>query len=133
MTNKKKIRVFMVFCCVMMFAFSLSSSMYSSLAPFIITHYGMTLTESSLITISSSIGNLLINLVIIRLADRFDKGHLLAVLCGMGIYGLWIALAADECVRGILMIIRWKSGAWKTKRVVKEPDREEVPKDPVLY
>ena len=59
--------------------------------------------------------------------------YLLAVVCGMGIYGLWIALAADECVRGILMIIRWKSGAWKTKRVVKEPDREEVPKDPVLY
>ena len=59
--------------------------------------------------------------------------YLLAVVCGMGIYGLWIALAADECVRGIMMIIRWKSGAWKTKRVVKEPDREEVPKDPVLY
>lgn len=59
--------------------------------------------------------------------------YLLAVVCGMGIYGLWIALAADECVRGIMMIIRWKSGAWKTKCVVKEPDREEVPKDPVLY
>ena len=59
--------------------------------------------------------------------------YLLAVVCGMGIYGLWIALAADECVRGIMMIIRWKNGAWKTKRVVKEPDREEVPKDPVLY
>ena len=51
--------------------------------------------------------------------------YLLAVVCGMGIYGLWIALAADECVRGIMMIIRWKSGAWRAKRVVKEPDREE--------
>lgn len=51
--------------------------------------------------------------------------YLLAVVCGMGIYGLWIALAADECVRGIMMIIRWKSGAWKTKRVVKESDGEE--------
>ncbi len=50
--------------------------------------------------------------------------YLLAVVFGMGIYGLWIALAADECVRGILMIIRWKSGAWKNKRVVK--DREEI-------
>lgn len=51
--------------------------------------------------------------------------YLLAVVCGMGIYGLWIALAADECVRGIMMIIRWKSGAWRAKRVVKESDREE--------
>lgn len=45
--------------------------------------------------------------------------YILAVVLGMGIYGLWIALAADECIRGILMIWRWKSGKWKTKRVVK--------------
>lgn len=51
--------------------------------------------------------------------------YLLAVVCGMGIYGLWIALAADECVRGIMMIIRWKSGAWRAKRVVKESDGEK--------
>ncbi len=44
--------------------------------------------------------------------------YLLAVVSGMGIYGLWIALAADECFRGIMMIIRWKGGKWKTKRVV---------------
>lgn len=41
--------------------------------------------------------------------------YLLAVVCGMGIYGLWIALALDECVRGVLMILRWKSGKWRTK------------------
>ena len=46
--------------------------------------------------------------------------YLLAVVFGMGIYGLWIALAADECIRGIMMILRWKSRKWKTKRVVKE-------------
>lgn len=46
--------------------------------------------------------------------------YLLAVVFGMGIYGLWIALAADECIRGVMMILRWKSGKWKTKRVVKE-------------
>lgn len=32
--------------------------------------------------------------------------YLLAVVCSMGIYGLWIALAADECFRGVLMVIR---------------------------
>ena len=42
---------------------------------------------------------------------------LLAVVCGFGIYGLWAALAADECIRGVLMIIRWKSGKWRTKGI----------------
>lgn len=39
--------------------------------------------------------------------------YLLAVVCGMGIYGLWIALAADECFRGLLMIMRWRSRRWR--------------------
>ena len=34
--------------------------------------------------------------------------YILAVVCGMGIYGLWIAFAADECFRAVLMIWRWK-------------------------
>ncbi len=46
--------------------------------------------------------------------------YLFAVVLGMGLNGLWIALALDEIVRGILMIFRWKSGKWKTKCVVKE-------------
>lgn len=46
--------------------------------------------------------------------------YLLAVVFNMGIYGLWIALAADECFRGVMMIIRWRSGKWKTKRVVND-------------
>ena len=41
--------------------------------------------------------------------------YLLAVVFGMGIYGLWIALAADECIRGFLMFLRIRSGKWKTK------------------
>ena len=43
--------------------------------------------------------------------------YLLAVVFGMGIYGMWIALAADECVRGVLMVLRWRSGKWRTKRI----------------
>ena len=45
--------------------------------------------------------------------------YLLAVVCGMGIYGMWIALAADECVRGALMLLRWRSNKWRAKRVVR--------------
>lgn len=45
--------------------------------------------------------------------------YILAVVLGYGIYGLFVALAADEILRGVLMLIRFKSGKWKTKRVVK--------------
>ena len=54
--------------------------------------------------------------------------YLLAVVFGMGIYGMWIALAADECVRGVLMLLRWKSGKWRSKRIVRpETAKEESP------
>lgn len=43
--------------------------------------------------------------------------YVLAVVCGFGIYGLWAALAADECIRGALMILRWKGGRWRTKGI----------------
>lgn len=39
----------------------------------------------------------------------------LAVPCRLGLSGIWIAFAADECLRGVLMLLRWKSGKWKTK------------------
>lgn len=45
--------------------------------------------------------------------------YVLAVVCGLGIYGLFVALAGDEVFRGILMIWRFRSGKWKTKKVIK--------------
>lgn len=45
--------------------------------------------------------------------------YLLVVVFGFGIYGMWIALAADECFRGVLMIFRWKCGKWRQKSLVK--------------
>ncbi len=43
--------------------------------------------------------------------------YILAVVMGFGIYGLWAAIAGDEVFRGIMMIIRWKSGKWKNKGI----------------
>lgn len=43
--------------------------------------------------------------------------YLFAVVFGMGIYGLWIALALDECVRGGLMFLRIRGGKWKEKAI----------------
>ena len=36
----------------------------------------------------------------------------------MMVVGAYIGLTLDECIRGIAMILRWKTGIWKTKRIV---------------
>jgi putative MATE family efflux protein len=43
---------------------------------------------------------------------------LLGVRLGLGLVGVWAAMAADEWSRGIAMLIRWRSGAWKDKALV---------------
>ena len=36
---------------------------------------------------------------------------------GLGIYGAWIAVAADQLTRTILVFARYKQGKWKQIRV----------------
>lgn len=43
---------------------------------------------------------------------------ILGIVCGMGLIGVWIAMAADEIFRGIVVAVRWKRGTWRGKRVV---------------
>ena len=45
-------------------------------------------------------------------------GYLLGIVLGMGLRGIWIAMAADEIVRGVIVVIRWRRGTWRGKRVV---------------
>lgn len=44
--------------------------------------------------------------------------YILAVPCGLGLIGMWIAFAADECFRGILMLFRWHGKKWTKKAIV---------------
>lgn len=39
---------------------------------------------------------------------------LLGVHWGMGLVGVWIGYAADECCRGLIMVWRWASLSWTT-------------------
>lgn len=78
--NKRKTAVAMVYCCVFMFSFSVSSSVYNTLAPLIIRHYGIDLITSSWISVTANAGNLLINMLIVRYGDRFGKAKTLSVL-----------------------------------------------------
>ncbi|HIT72260.1 MAG TPA: MATE family efflux transporter, partial [Candidatus Fimicola cottocaccae] len=43
-------------------------------------------------------------------------GFILSEVFGLGLVGIWIAMTADECIRGIVFIFRWKSGVWKNKK-----------------
>jgi len=51
---------------------------------------------------------------------------LLGVHLKLGLVGVWIAMAADEWSRGIVMLIRWRSGAWKEKAFVQLDDETVV-------
>ena len=44
-------------------------------------------------------------------------GFVLGVLLNMGVVGIFIGTAMDECIRGIIMFFRWRSKAWQTKGV----------------
>jgi hypothetical protein len=44
----------------------------------------------------------------------------------LGLVGVWIAMAADEWSRGIVALIRWRSGAWKEKAFVQLDDETVV-------
>ncbi|WP_054955734.1 MATE family efflux transporter [Paenibacillus dakarensis] len=45
--------------------------------------------------------------------------YALGVHFGMGLFGIWIAFAVDEWLRGIMMLLRWRSRAWEKKALVK--------------
>ncbi|AZS17881.1 MATE family efflux transporter [Paenibacillus lutimineralis] len=45
--------------------------------------------------------------------------YVLGVHFGFGLLGIWIAFAVDEWLRGIIMLLRWKSRAWEKKALVK--------------
>lgn len=48
--------------------------------------------------------------------------YMLGTVCGFGMVGVWIGLAADEWCRATAFIIRWKCGRWQSKGLVDEKD-----------
>ncbi|WP_138494888.1 MATE family efflux transporter [Paenibacillus pinistramenti] len=45
--------------------------------------------------------------------------YTLGVHFGIGLLGIWIAFAVDEWLRGLIMLLRWRSRAWEKKALVK--------------
>jgi putative MATE family efflux protein len=58
--------------------------------------------------------------VISMWAIRVSAAYLLAYPLGMGPSGVWIAMVADWCVRGVFYGRRWRSGRWENKNVLAE-------------
>lgn len=49
--------------------------------------------------------------------------YLLGIHFGLGLIGVWISFIADEWLRGIIMLLRWKSKVWITKSFIKQDEQ----------
>jgi putative MATE family efflux protein len=52
--------------------------------------------------------------------------YVLGVHFGIGLLGVWIAFTVDEWLRGIIMLLRWRSRAWEKKALVKPLTTSEI-------
>jgi putative MATE family efflux protein len=48
--------------------------------------------------------------------------YLLGIVFGLGLIGVWISFIADEWLRGLIMLRRWKSRNWMKMHFVESPD-----------
>ena len=46
------------------------------------------------------------------------KGYDGGIHMGLLAVGSYIAMAGDECARAVGMVLRWKSGKWKSKGLI---------------
>ncbi len=45
-------------------------------------------------------------------------GYLFGIRMGFGLQGIWVAMAMDEILRGIIVLVRWIHGSWRGKKIV---------------
>lgn len=50
--------------------------------------------------------------------------YILGVVLGWGLVGVWIGMACDEIVRGIVVLIRWIRGTWRNKSIINKNKKE---------
>ena len=43
------------------------------------------------------------------------------VVFGLGLAGMWFAFALDECSRGAVLCLRWRTQKWKKRMLIKNP------------
>lgn len=45
---------------------------------------------------------------------------------GLGLTGVWMSMALDECLRGVVTYRRWRTGRWRTTSALAPPARVEI-------
>lgn len=45
-------------------------------------------------------------------------GYLFGIALGLGLAGMWFAFALDECSRGIVLCLRWRTQKWKRRELI---------------
>jgi len=53
-------------------------------------------------------------------------GYFLIFTLDLGLAGIWLAIAADEWMRAVIMFFRWKSRKWEQHALVKSSDKEQA-------
>ncbi len=49
---------------------------------------------------------------------RLGVAYILAIVCGLGVIGVWIAMGSDWVARSTAFTVRYKSGSWKNIKVI---------------
>ncbi|MCR5756130.1 MAG: MATE family efflux transporter [Acetatifactor sp.] len=47
-------------------------------------------------------------------------GYLFGIVSGIGVVGVFMGTAMDECIRGMIVMRRWQSGKWRGKSIVEK-------------
>ena len=48
-------------------------------------------------------------------------GYMFGIVFGLGLAGMWFAFALDECSRGAVLCLRWRTQKWKKRMLIKSP------------
>ncbi len=44
--------------------------------------------------------------------------YVFGIVLGWGLVGVWVAMATDECLRGVIYLFRFRSGVWRKKNIM---------------
>lgn len=68
-----------------------------------------------------SVGDVIVPVVVALFCMWFFAvfcGYLFGIVFGLGLAGMWFAFALDECSRGAILALRWRTQKWKERRLI---------------
>lgn len=46
-------------------------------------------------------------------------GYMFGIVFGLGLAGMWVGFAMDECSRGVILALRWRTQKWKKRTLIR--------------